>query len=285
MNDDLSARSSVVKKRKRKIGLVFLAVFLFLGLWAFLFEPGFGHHVRSHHLKVKGWMREDYKIILLADLHIGSPFNGLSKLERIVEMTNSQEPDLILIAGDFVIQGVLGGDFVAPEAMTSVLARLKAKEGVYAVLGNHDHWHDAVEMTEALESAGIPVLTNKVIEKNGFWLAGVDDIWAGKPELEKTLAQVTDQKPILLLTHNPDLFVKVPESVALTIAGHTHGGQVYFPFIGRPVVPSDYGERFAIGSIIEDQKQMFVNPGTGTSILPVRFLVPPEISLLKIRAR
>lgn len=269
----------------RKYKYTLICIPLILGLWAFVVEPGFRHHTKNYTLSVTDWKHDGYRIVVLADIHIGSPFNSLSKLESIVEMANSAKPDLILIAGDFVIHEVLGGTFVSPESMIPYLKKLYAKDGVFAVLGNHDHWLDAKLITAALESAGIPVLTNKAIQKNNFWLVGIDDFWTGKPDIEGTLATITNQDPIILFTHNPDIFVNVPERVGLTIAGHTHGGQVYIPLLGRPIVPSDYGERFAIGHIIEGNKQLFVNPGTGTSILPVRFLVPPEISVIELRVQ
>jgi predicted MPP superfamily phosphohydrolase len=89
---------------------------------------------------------------------------------------------------------------------------------------------------------------------------------------------------VLAFTHNPDVFPQVPHRVALTIAGHTHGGQVALPFVGRPVVPSKYGQRYAIGHVVEDARHLFVSPGIGTSVVPVRFQVPPEISVLTLRS-
>ena len=98
-----------------------------------------------------------------------------------------------------------------------------------------------------------------------------------------TLDKVPPQASVLVLTHNPDIFPDVPDRVALTIAGHTHGGQVRVPLVGRPIVPSAHGERFAIGTVVDGGRHLFVTPGVGTSILPVRFLVPPEISVLELR--
>ena len=98
--------------------------------------------------------------------------------------------------------------------------------------------------------------------------------------LSAALAAVPDEAPVLVFTHNPDLFPEIPERVSLTIAGHTHGGQVYLPGIGRPIVPSRYGERFAIGHVVERGRHLFVSSGLGTSILPVRFLVPPEVAAI-----
>jgi predicted MPP superfamily phosphohydrolase len=104
----------------------------------------------------------------------------------------------------------------------------------------------------------------------------------GNPDITSALARVNNGAPIIALTHNPDIFPSIPARVALTIAGHTHGGQVAFPIIGRLIVPSDYGQRYAIGHIVEGSKHLFVTSGVGTSIFPVRFRVPPEISLLTI---
>jgi hypothetical protein len=96
---------------------------------------------------------------------------------------------------------------------------------------------------------------------------------------------VSDDAPVLAFTHNPDVFPHVPARVALTIAGHTHGGQVVLPLLGRPLVPSAYGQRYAIGHVEEDGRHLFVSSGLGTSIFPVRFGVPPEISIVVVRVR
>ena len=102
--------------------------------------------------------------------------------------------------------------------------------------------------------------------------------------MRQALARVGDDAPVIALTHNPDVFPHVPDRVALTIAGHTHGGQVWLPIVGRPIVPSKYGERYAIGHVVEDGRHLFVSPGLGTSIIPVRFRVPPEISIVALRS-
>jgi predicted MPP superfamily phosphohydrolase len=153
-------------------------------------------------------------------------------------------------------------------------------------LGNHDWWYNGFRVRSALEGVGIRVLENDVahIERNGaaIWLAGLGDLWEGSPNIAKTLTKVTDDAPVIAFTHNPDIFPQIPARVALTITGHTHGGQVALPFIGRPIVPSQFGQRYAIGHIVDGSKHLFVTPGLGTSILPVRFLVRPEISLITI---
>jgi uncharacterized protein len=263
------------------------ATVLGLGLWAFAFEPA-SLTVRQHELSIPHWNAdlEGLQVAVLADLHVGSPFNGLAKLEKIVELTNSLKPDLIVIPGDFVIQGVLGGSFVAPEDAAAVLARLSAPLGVWACLGNHDWWLDARRVTAALEKQKIPVLEDKAVRiQRGsarFWLVGISDFREGPHDVQKALGQVTDDAPIVIFTHNPDVFPTIYGRFSLLIAGHTHGGQVRLPLLGRPIVPSKYGQRFAYGHVIEDRRHLFVSPGLGTSILPVRFRVPPEVTLLKL---
>ncbi len=268
--------------------LVTSAVLFCLLAWAFYFEPA-SFYVGETSLTIPRLPLniDGLTIAVLADLHTGSPFNSLSKLRKIVDVTNSVNPDLILIAGDIVIQGVLGGTFVPPEDSTKVLRALSAPLGVYAVLGNHDWWFNANRVKTALEQEGIPVLDDRAIRLSGhaksFWLAGVSDYWEGPHDINSALRDVPGDATVIVFTHNPDVFPDIPRRVQLTIAGHTHGGQVLFPFIGRPIVPSRYGERFASGHIIEGGRHLFVSTGLGTSILPVRFRVPPEISFIRIR--
>src|SRR5207247_3160243 len=141
------------------------------------------------------------------------------------------------------------------------------------ILGNHDWWYDGPRVRRALEGAGIPVLENAALrlERQGapFWLVG-------------PMRDIPADEPIVVLTHSPDVFPRVPARVALTLAGHTHGGQVALPILGRLIVPSRFGQRYAIGHVEEDGRHLFVTPGVGTSIIPVRFGVPPGISLLTL---
>ena len=226
------------------------------------------------------------RVAVLADLHVGSPFNGISKLHQIVDLTNSLKPDLIIIPGDFVIQGVLGGSFVTPEEAAAVLARLAAPLGVWASMGNHDYWLDARRVTAALEKQKIGVLEDNAVRiqrgDTHFWLVGISDFWEGPHDVRKAMSQVKSDAPVLMFTHNPDIFPTLSNRFSLLIAGHTHGGQVHLPLLGRPIVPSKYGQRFAYGHVVENGRHIFVSPGLGTSILPVRFRVPPEVTLLEL---
>jgi predicted MPP superfamily phosphohydrolase len=281
--------STIVKTRLKITLAGAFAVSCVLGLWAFWLEPA-SISVRHVGLRVPAWHAEhgDMKIALLTDLHVGAPHVGPDKLRRVVALVNEEKPDLILILGDLVIQDVVGGDFVAPERIADELKNLRATHGVVAVLGNHDWWLDGNRVGAALRAAGVTVLENQALrrERGGraFWIAGVADLWTREPDMAGTLRQVESDDPVLLITHNPDIFPDVPSRVSLTIAGHTHGGQVNFPFVGRLVVPSQFGQRYALGHIVEGGRHLFVSGGVGTSIIPVRFRVPPEVVMLTLEA-
>ena len=266
--------------------LTFLSVsVLVLALWALWLEPA-SLHTETYDLALPSWpvACEGLKVAVLSDLHVGSPFNHLDHLQESIDLTLIANPDLILLAGDYVIHGVPGGRFVSPQASATHLARLSAPLGVYAVLGNHDWWHDGPGTIAAFQQVGIQVLEDASMPIHAgacqFWLAGISDYMEGAHDVPLALSQIPEDGTILAFTHNPDIFPEIPPQVALTVAGHTHGGQVYLPMVGRPVVPSEYGERFAIGHIVEQGRHLFVTPGIGTSILPIRFLVPPEVSVL-----
>ena len=266
-----------------------LVLALLVGAQALVVEPS-SLEVHRTDLALPGWPagHEPLSVALLAALHPGAPWQGLDALARVVETTNALQPDVVLLLGDYVIHGVLGGHFVPPEDSAPVLGRLRAPLGVYAVLGNHDHWFDAPRVRAALEGAGIVVLEDQArrVERPGgaFWLVGLKDWWEDGRDLEGALAQVIDGAPVLAFTHNPDVFATLPDRFALVLAGHTHGGQVSLPLVGRPIVPSRYGERYAVGHVVESGRHLFVCTGVGTSIVPVRLGVPPEIALLTLRA-
>ena len=257
-------------------------------VWGFALEPASLRN-EDYEIALPDWPAscDGLRIAVLADLHVGSPFNGLDKLDRIVALTQHANPDLILLAGDYV-RGVRAGRFVPPNEIAAALRHLSAPLGIWAVLGNHDWWFDAPSVRAALDAVGIPMLEDGATRirrgECAFWLAGISDLWESRHDVDGALAQVIDSAPVLAFTHNPDIFPDVPARVSLTIAGHTHGGPVYIPFVGRPVVPSRYGERYAIGHVVEGGRHLFVSPGLGTSIIPIRFLVPPEVSVLTIHS-
>jgi predicted MPP superfamily phosphohydrolase len=270
--------------------LVCAALALALALWAFWLEPASLRN-EEHALDLPSWPAacSGLRAAVLADIHTGSPFNGLDKLDAIVSLTLAAKADLVLLAGDYVVGTLIGGELIPPEEIAKVLARLSAPMGVYAVLGNHDRWFDALRVSKALTSAGIRVLEDEAVKLGrgqcSFWLVGLSDFGERTQDLRRAFRDVPQSQTVIAFTHNPDIFPEVPDRVSLTIAGHTHGGQVYIPGIGRPVIPSLYGQRFASGHIVEEGRHLFVSSGLGTSIFPVRFLVPPEVTVLKLKSR
>jgi uncharacterized protein len=274
--------------------------------YAFGIEPGFLVRVQRYALTPPGWP-SDFKlrIAALADIHAGEPYMGLGRIERIVAATNELKPDLVLLLGDYAAGHRWVTGKVAIKDTASVLAGLKAPLGVHAILGNHDWWDDKQAQKrragpclygEALKTVGLPVYENDGVrlEQDGrpFWLLGLADQiafiegrgrFAGLDDLGATLAKVTDDAPVILMIHEPDAFTQVPARVSLTLAGHTHGGQVRL-FGYSPVVPSAYGNRFAYGLVVEENRHLIVSGGLGCSILPVRFGVPPEINLIELGA-
>jgi predicted MPP superfamily phosphohydrolase len=252
--------------------------------WAFFIELGLlvTPEVR---VELPGW-RGQTRIAVISDVHTGSRNNGIDKLQRLVERVNEKRPDLIVFLGDFVIGGPRGRHppgFVEPERIAAELKRLRAPLGVYAVLGNHDWWFDGERVRRALTSCGVTVLENEAVKipaADPFWLGGIADLWTRYPDIPATLEQVTGGDPVVLITHNPDVFPSVPPRVSLTLAAHTHGGQVQIPFWGPLVKTSEYG--YNEGFFVEDGRRLFVTTGIGTSIVGVRFGVPPEAVMMTL---
>ena len=180
------------------------------------------------------------------------------------------------------------GTRVEPEAVAAALSGLRARLGVIAVLGNHDWWNDGPRMASALAQSGIVVLEDGVqrLEHAGgeFYVVGLADQMTRPKRIAEALALVPEGKPLLLLVHEPDVFAELDGRPVLTLAGHTHGGQVLIPFLGRPIVPSAFGQRFAAGHVVEGDRHMFVTTGVGTSIWPIRLGVPPELVMLTLRS-
>ena len=256
-------------------------------IWAVCIEPARVIYPEQD-IELKMWPSAlaGYKVVFITDLHVGSLHITLEKVQEIVRKVNDLKPDLVLLGGDFVIQGVVGGNVVPSSKIAEVLAQLRARHGVFGVLGNHDWWENAVRIKAEFERLGVPMLEDESryigSAQEGFWLVGVSDYYEGAHDMKMAMTGVNSDAPVMLLTHTPDIFPEISERVALTLCGHTHGGQVYLPLVGRPVVPSKYGQRYAMGLVREGEKQLFVSAGIGTSIIPVRFMTPPEVNILRI---
>jgi uncharacterized protein len=291
--NNASRRSRAPVSRRQLIagavGLVGLSAAA-TGAYATVVEPQ-GLVVTRYKLKPLAWPR-DRKLTLtvIADLHAGGPDMKLDHIRKIVDTANALQSDVVVLLGDYTATYRFATEPVPYADWSAELARLKARLGTWAILGNHDWWHDIADIRRALADVHIPVLENDAVrlgeQNERFWLAGLGDQLAhrigphnfrGIDDLPGTLAQVKTDDPVVLLAHEPDIFPSVPPRVALTLSGHTHGGQIRVPFIWPAFVPSKYGRRFAYGHVIEDQRHLIVSGGLGTSFVPARFGVPPEI--------
>jgi uncharacterized protein len=272
----------------RALWLIALLLVVESALWGFWLEPA-SLVVREIDLPLAWPSSRPLRLVVISDLHVGSPYHGVRRLRSTVARINATQPDLICILGDFVTRGVIGGTFVPPEPIAKELRRLQAPAGVVAVLGNHDRWYDGPRVQRALVSAGIRVVEDTAVRlatpSGPVWIAGVSDLLTAPHDVSRALRAVSDhQTPILLLSHNPEIFPIVPDGVTLTLAGHTHGGQVRFPLLGAPVmITSRYGQRYAGGLVVERGRRLFVSTGIGTTRIPVRYGVPPSIFVLTLR--
>lgn len=264
------------------------ALILLLGLllfWAFLIEPN-RLVVREQTIEIENWPREldGLRIAVLSDIHVGASFIDDKKLRTIVARTNERQPELIVILGDYMTKA-----HIQPEVFGAVLKDFRAPLGTYSVLGNHDTWYSVDGVRRGLEQNGIKVLENEVVQLNArgtsLWLVGLADLWTREQRIQETVAKVPEGQPMIALTHNPDIFPRLPQRVPLLLAGHTHGGQVRFPLIGTVVESSRYGDRYVRGHVVENNHHLFVTTGIGTSIMPVRFGVTPEIVLLTLKSK
>jgi uncharacterized protein len=245
------------------------------------------------------------RIAAVADIHACDPWMSLPHIEAIVERTNALNADIIVLLGDYVAGHRHVTRFIPADEWAAVLAGLKAPLGVHAILGNHDWWEDKKVQQEGqgptnarrgLEAAGIPVYENdaRLLSKDGrpFWLAGLGDQLAyvparrfrpvrriGVDDLNATLAKVTDDAPVILMAHEPDVARRVPARVALQLSGHTHGGQVRL-FGWSPIAPTRY-DKFVYGHS-RTNCDVIVSGGLGCSIMPFRLGVPPEIVLVTL---
>ena len=268
-------------------------------------EPVARLRVKRYDIQPPQWPADfQLRIAVIADLHACDPWMSLDRIQSIVERTNALGADIIVMLGDYVAGHHHVTRFIPADEWAPVLAGLKAPLGVHAILGNHDWWEDRTVQREgrgptrarqALEAAGIPVYENDAtrLSKDGrpFWLAGLGDQLAYAParrfrrvqrvgvdDLGTTLRKVTDDAPVVLLAHEPDIAWRVPARVSLQLSGHTHGGQVRM-FGWSPMSPS--GQRLSYGHI-RTNCDVVVSGGLGCSIMPFRLGVPPEIVLVTL---
>jgi len=245
-------------------------------------------HVEVSHVEVKianlPVAFDGLTIAHLSDIHHGI-YTGINYIHRCVEIANGLNPDVIALTGDFTYGGA---KYVGP--CVEALRGLKARIGVYAVLGNHDYYVGASRVARALKDAGCNLMIDALdaLEHRGekLWLAGVDDLYYGSTDVKRLLHDVPREAVRIALSHNPDFieeFAIRGQHVDLMLAGHTHGGQIRLPIIGAPQITSDYGQRYAIGMNRKDSMRVYTTRGIGTILLPTRFDCPPEIVLFTLK--
>lgn len=242
------------------------------------------------------------KIVAISDLHCGSNAVNAEKLRDLLALANGQNPDIVVLLGDFVSEYEGGTKLRMPlDEMTQNIRGLKARYGVFAVMGNHDDWYDSELVKNAVQAAGYRILDDEIatldINNTKLRLLGLRDhlrinSWKAFSEQTRHLIDTDGGSgDIIVLEHSPDVLpmitgeLSISPDTRLMLAGHTHGGQVWLPILGRPIIPSSYGQKYAYGHIRDQGLDMFVTSGVGTSILPFRFLVPPEIAVITLKRK
>ena len=265
-----------------------------LGVWAFMVEPN-TLTVRQVTVESPQWRGPPLRVGIISDTHVAAPHMDVARVRGLVDRMNAERPDVVVLLGDYA-----GGH--EPAAVRAASDRsdvlqgveafraLKSPLGTFAVLGNHDSWFDDRATAAALARADVVLLENRAVRVarpgGAFWVGGLADMDSRRltTSVPQTLAHADDDAPVIVLSHWPDPFAEVPDRVALTLAGHTHCGQVNLPILGRPVLPSAGSYRWPCGLYDEGGRKLFVTGGVGVSILPVRFRAPPEIVILTLRA-
>ena len=222
------------------------------------------------------------RVVLLSDTHCG-PHTPPRHIERAVDMANAQNPDAVLLLGDYVHRGAR---YIEPGI--APFSALRATHGVFGVLGNHDHWDGREASLRALRRANVQLVINRseVLRRGHGELAigGVGDLMEDRQELHRAFAGCPAHTPRILLSHNPDYAEQMPPDVRvdLMVSGHTHGGQVHLPLWGAPILPSRYGRKYQQGMVQGPHCQVYVTRGLSTIWPPVRFLCRPELTVLEL---
>ena len=300
-----------MKGRSKRILLITSAIVV-IGLlligYSYFIEPR-RLVINPQTLTIKGWdpALDGFKIVAIGDIHGGSNAVDEEKIRQLVSASNAQQPDLVVLLGDYVSQQSYWSppgsrDLKMPMGIVADnLAGLKAKYGVVAVMGNHDDAYDSGDVIRELRAIGYTTLEDEIYtiddgRGHKIRILGLRDQlhvqnWAAySNRLKDVIAKDGGSGPIIALEHSPDVLpivtgdLSISPDLRLMLAAHTHGGQVWLPLIGSPIVPSSYGQKYARGHVQENGVDMFVTTGIGTSILPFRFMVPPEIAVLTLRS-
>ncbi len=219
------------------------------------------------------------RIVQLSDTHAGLPDMPLDRLYAIIAQANALKPDLIVLTGDYQGEKLFVRTPTSLDRVVKPFRALRSRLGTFAVRGNHD---DAFWSPIVLPRYRLTYLQNRWADAGPVIIAGIDDLSMGSPNVAAALAGIPPGKPVIMLMHEPDNFVDVPASVALTLAGHTHGGQMTWPFVGAPWIGTEFGRDHRRGLYVEGGHTLIVSSGVGTTTVPIRLGVPPEIVLITL---
>lgn len=271
--------------RRKSLKLLFAAAPIAACANAFIFEP---KHLsitrRDITLPSLPPEFDGFTIAQLSDFHF-KPGTDHDLMENVVTSLNNEHVDLIALTGDYVTD-----DSEVLYPLLELLNQLRAKHGIYAVMGNHDGWSERRTFYKRLfEKSDISFLINQNSElrlnESSIFIAGTDYVWDGQPNAQQTVKGIRPDATVLALVHEPDYFdtMRSIRKIDLQLSGHTHGGQCRVPFIGYAPVKVRYGENYVYDHFERDGSQLFVSRGVGTSGLRVRFACPPELAILTLR--
>ena len=235
---------------------------------------------------------DGFRIVQLSDLHY-DPHFGIAPIEAAVRLANSQAADLVALTGDFVtlptIETRASSRRAAElsEPCAALLKQLRSKYGSFAVMGNHDEFSNPDIVTQGLQTHGIEVLRNRSIpiEHNGsrFFLAGVNDVLGGEPDLDRTLRGISSTDAVVLLAHEPDFADEAAHyPVGLQLSGHSHGGQIRIPFVWPLFLPA-LAHKYPTGLNRVGDLILYTNVGIGTIHIPMRLNCRPEVTVITLR--
>lgn len=277
------------KRAGASLGLVMIATVF----WIAWFEPR-SMTIERLSLEVEG-LSAPVRILAIGDPQPTMFHWPPERLRRFFEHGAEENPDIVLWLGDYAYEpgpfiriGLGDQAFVNPARTVAAMAAIDAPMGSYAVLGNHDWWWDGPKMIQLLSETHISLLIDRTVKADHpdtgarLTIVGLDDISAPRDtHAEEIIAEAADNAPVIVLSHSPDIFPRIPKGVALTLSGHTHCGQVFIPLIGRPMVPVAH-KKYACGLYEEDGRRLFVTSGVGSAVLPIRFLTPPELAIIDL---
>jgi len=242
--------------------------------------------VNEYEFEVPFWTEElsNLKIVFFSDTHTDGFFGRVSRLEKVIDTINAQNPDIVFYGGDMLRAKISSS--LKVEDVTDVFKRLNPKYGTYCVYGNHDWYFGPTKIKNAFKGTNIIFLENRNLriqtEYGPFWIAFLADYTTRFIDYNATFRGIPENAPCIALSHSPDAIVNAPKKFSIMLSGHTHGGQIKLPFFGFLIVPSDYGQKFALGFIEFNGKYVYTTNGVGTAMIPARFPYNPEICVIKL---